>query len=85
MMIDYAIYSQYHVCWWPGDTRSQGIICHGTDLDKEDENTDFNTDPSSPHTHITRSNYMKIQCTVTSKNWPGQYKNGDTDKIISMV
>ena len=27
------IQSQYHGCWWPGDTRSQSIISsHGTDL-----------------------------------------------------
>ena len=26
------LHSPYHDCWWPGDTRSQGISCHGTDL-----------------------------------------------------
>ena len=25
-------YSQYHGCWWPGDTRSQDISNHGIDL-----------------------------------------------------
>ena len=26
------LYNQYHGCWWPGDTRSQGISRHGIDL-----------------------------------------------------
>ena len=25
------LYSQYHVCWGPGDLRSQGISTHGID------------------------------------------------------
>ena len=25
--------SQYHGCWWPGDSRSQGISNHSIDLD----------------------------------------------------
>ena len=25
-------YNQYRCCWWPGDTRSQGISCYGIDL-----------------------------------------------------
>ena len=27
-----ALYMQYHGCWWPGDTRSQGISSHDIDL-----------------------------------------------------
>ena len=27
-------HSQYHGCWWPGDTRSQGISSHDIDLSK---------------------------------------------------
>ena len=28
----FILYSQYHGCWWPDDTQSQGIISHGSDL-----------------------------------------------------
>ena len=25
-------YNQYHICWWPGDVRSQDISNYGIDL-----------------------------------------------------
>ena len=28
----FILHIQYHACWWTGDTRSQGISSHGTDL-----------------------------------------------------
>ena len=28
------LHSQYHGCWWPGDTRSQGVNNHVSDLGK---------------------------------------------------
>ena len=28
----FILYIQYHGCWCPGDTRSQGISSHGIDL-----------------------------------------------------
>ena len=28
------LYIQYHICWWPGDLRSQGIRRHGIDHQK---------------------------------------------------
>ena len=27
----FVLYNQCHGCWWPGDTRSQGISSHGID------------------------------------------------------
>ena len=28
----FVLLSQYHGCWWPGDTGSQGISSHDMDL-----------------------------------------------------
>ena len=28
----WILYSQYHSCWWPGDSRSHGICSNGIDL-----------------------------------------------------
>ena len=28
----FILQSQYHGCWWPGDTRSHGINNHGINL-----------------------------------------------------
>ena len=29
----FVVHSQYYGWWWLGDARSQGISCHGIDLD----------------------------------------------------